>query len=101
MAVSSCKRCGNGFLDSVRGLAVNADERSRAAPRPPGAAGSAMWYELTRTVASPADGADPLTSVRSKPLKTNGVTVADDADANRPLQSRLEKTGSNGWRARL
>jgi hypothetical protein len=96
MAVSSCKRCGNGFLDSVRGLAVNADERSRAAPRPPAAAESAMWY----VVDSPADGceADPLTSVRSKPLKTNGGTVADDADANFPPQSALEKTG---WRARL
>ena len=59
--------------------------------------------DAARTVASPADGceADPLTSVRSEPLKTNGGTVADHADANRPLQSGLEKTGSNGWRARL
>jgi hypothetical protein len=36
--------------------------------------------DAARTVASPADGceADPLTSVRSEPLKTNGGTVADD-----------------------
>ena len=40
-------------------------------------------------------------TVRAKVLKINGADGADDADANRPLQSGLEKTGSNGWRARL
>jgi hypothetical protein len=40
-------------------------------------------------------------TVRANPLKSNVGTAADGADANRPLQSGPEKTGSNGWRARL
>jgi hypothetical protein len=39
--------------------------------------------------------------VRSNPLKSNGETNADDADANRPPRSEPEKTGTPAWRERL
>jgi hypothetical protein len=53
-----------------------------------------------RTVADHADGptGGNLSTVRANPLKTNGETHADDADANRSLQSAPENVG---WRARL
>jgi hypothetical protein len=53
-----------------------------------------------RTVADPADGLTDgnISTVRANPLKTNGETHADDADANCSLQSAPENTG---WRARL
>jgi hypothetical protein len=60
-----------------------------------------------RTVANDADGpADGggrggAPTVRANPLKTNGGTAADGADANRPAQSAPGKTGAPGWRARL
>ena len=44
-------------------------------------------------------GGAAATTVRANPLKTNGRTDADGADANPPLQSGLGKAG--GWRARL
>jgi hypothetical protein len=56
-----------------------------------------------RTVANDADGGGlgGAPAVRANPLKTNDETAADGADANRPPQSALGKTGTNGWRARL
>jgi hypothetical protein len=56
-----------------------------------------------RTVASDADGnsGGPFPTVRGGPLKTNGATTADDADANAPVQSGSEKTGTPGWSVRL
>jgi hypothetical protein len=60
-----------------------------------------------RTVANDADGrADGngrggAATVRANPLKSNVVTAADDADANRPPQSAPEKTGAPGWGVRL
>ena len=53
-----------------------------------------------RTVANHADGVgDRLTpTVRADPLKSNGMTIADGADANHPPQSEPEKIG---WSARL
>jgi hypothetical protein len=54
---------------------------------------------------TPADGRedgcglDGASTVRSNPLKTNGETAADGADANRPSQSTPEKSGAPGWRA--
>jgi hypothetical protein len=60
-----------------------------------------------RTVANDADGpADGSSGVnsptgRANPLKINGVTAADDADANSRLQSAAEKMGTVGWRGRL
>jgi hypothetical protein len=56
-----------------------------------------------QTVANGADGTDETrgATVRPRPLKNNGETAADDADANLPLQSRSEKTGTPGWSVRL
>jgi hypothetical protein len=53
-----------------------------------------------RTVANDADGraTGPAGTVRANPLKSNGRTVADGADANRRPQSAPGKTG---WSARL
>jgi hypothetical protein len=56
-----------------------------------------------RTVGNRADGsklADGST-VRANPLKTNGETDADGADANCPPLSEPEKTGRPGWSGRL
>jgi hypothetical protein len=55
-----------------------------------------------RTVPSDADGntGDPPT-VRGSPLKTNGATVADPADANPTLVSGSEKTGTPDWSVQL
>jgi hypothetical protein len=59
--------------------------------------------DAARTVVGPADGskADPPTSVRSKPLKTNGGTVADDADGRVAHRSGLEENTGAAWRGRL
>jgi hypothetical protein len=59
--------------------------------------------QSVRTVARDADrsGNGNAPTVRANPLKNNAGTAADGADANRPLQSGPEKTGSNSWRARL
>jgi hypothetical protein len=56
-----------------------------------------------RTVGDQADGsrADQAPIVRHNPLKSNAVTNADGADANHPLPSAPENTGTPGWRARL
>jgi hypothetical protein len=53
-----------------------------------------------RTVANDADGSSggPVPTVRANPLKSNGGTVADGADANQPPRCAPEKAG---WRARL
>jgi hypothetical protein len=55
---------------------------------------------FVRTVADHADGSTGgnRSTVRANPLKTNGETGADDADANSPPQSVRENAG---WRARL
>jgi hypothetical protein len=56
-----------------------------------------------RTVASDAGGnsGGPLPTVRGSPLKTNSATVADGADADAPLQSGSERTGTPNWSVRL
>ncbi len=53
-----------------------------------------------RTVANDTDdsGGGPVPTIRANPLKSNGGTPADGADAIHPPQSALEKTG---WSARL
>ena len=55
------------------------------------------------TVANDADGraSGPVESVYTNPLKTNGRTDADDADANCASQSKPEKTDATSWRERL
>jgi hypothetical protein len=56
-----------------------------------------------RTVAAPADGAvgGDRSTVRANPLKINGETDADGADANHLPHSGPEETGTPAWRARL
>ncbi len=60
-----------------------------------------------RTVANDADGrADGggrggAPTVRANPLKINGGTAADGADANCPPQSAPGKTEAPGWRSRM
>ena len=51
----------------------------------------------------PADGSGlgGASTVRANLLNTNAETAADDADANRPLQSAPEKAGAPGWSTRL
>jgi hypothetical protein len=74
-----------------------------SAPLPkPNTANGFPAHEL-RTVARDADakGEGNISTVRANPLKSNGGTGADDADANFPLQSEPQTAGSNGWRARI
>lgn len=56
-----------------------------------------------RTVARDADGSrkSNASTVRANALKNNDGTGEDGADANSPPQSIPEKTGTQGWRARL
>jgi hypothetical protein len=73
------------------------------APMPKSSPANGFAAQSLRTVAYDADGSGQgdAPTVRANPLKSNGGTAADGVDANRPLQSGPEKTGSNGWRARL
>src|SRR5262249_60981348 len=59
--------------------------------------------QSVRTVAHDADGSrnGNASTVRAKPLKNNGETAADGADANPPRQSGVEKTRAPGWSTRL
>ncbi len=70
------------------------------APSPTSNAASDFAAPGLRTVAHHADGAagGNNSTVRVNPLKANGETDADDADANYPSQSAPENAG---WRARL
>jgi hypothetical protein len=56
-----------------------------------------------RTVADHADRSTVGngSTIRANPLKTDGKTDADGADANRLPQSGPEKTGASAWTARL
>ena len=57
----------------------------------------------SRTVGDNADAVryEPAPNVRANPLKSNGATAADDADANRPARSGPGEGDASGWRARL
>ena len=70
-----------------------------SAPRPKSNQAYDFPVDEPRTVASDADGIGKASSetVRANPLRSNGGTVADDADAN----FRPKTAGSNGWRARI
>ena len=74
---------------------------SASTPRPN--SGNGFAAESRRTGARDADGEGHHngSTVRSNPLRTNGETVADNADANPPAESAPEKTRSPGWSARL
>jgi hypothetical protein len=56
-----------------------------------------------RTAANNADGSGRghAPTDRTNPLKSNGGTAADGADANFPSQSASGKAGDSGWRAKL
>jgi hypothetical protein len=74
-----------------------------SAPTPKSNPANGFAAQSVRTVAHDAGGSGrgPPPTVRANPLKSNGGTAADGADGNRPAQSGPERTGSNGWRARL
>ena len=56
-----------------------------------------------RTVGNDADdsGGGPLQTVRANPLKSNGATAADGADANLPSNSASENGSKPRWTGRL
>src|SRR5262249_36009119 len=54
-----------------------------------------------QTVAHDAGGNRVGEIVRPSPLKLNGETAADDADANLRPQSAPQKAAVGGWRGRL
>jgi hypothetical protein len=65
--------------------------------------GNGLAASEPRTVVGDADGIgkDSAETVRINPLKSEGETVADDADANFPLRSEPETGGAGGWKARI
>jgi hypothetical protein len=81
------------------GARSSASSASSASPLKPSSVNNFPAPGL-RTVADHADGSTGgnVSTVRANPLRTNGETHADDADANRSLQSAPENTG---WGARL
>jgi hypothetical protein len=105
----SFERAGRARTRIIRITAASADpapERDGARPSAPSAS-SAVTQKSSpangftapdlRTIANGADGG-PKPTVRGNPLKSNGGTVADGADANHRPQSA---PGKAGWRATL
>ena len=74
-----------------------------SAPRPKSSPDNGFAAPDPRTVADDVDGraSGPIGPDRANPLKSNGRTDADGADANCAAQSESEKTASTSWRARL
>lgn len=74
-----------------------------SAPRPKSIPDNDFAASAPRTVVNDADAraSGRFDSARANPMKSNGRTVADDADANCAAQSEPEKTGTTTWRARL
>jgi hypothetical protein len=74
-----------------------------SAPMPKSNPANDLAAQSLRTVAHDADGSGNgnAPTVRANPLKNNGGTAADGADANPPPQSGPEKTGAPGWSTRL
>ncbi len=74
-----------------------------SSPRPKSIPDNDFASPDPRTIANDADGraSGLVDNVRANPLKSNGRTVADDADANCAAQSEPEKTDTTTWRARL
>ena len=74
-----------------------------SAPDPKPNTSNGLAQPSLRTVANNADGRDHdgVQTVRDRALNHNEVDGADDADANCPPCSKLENTGTPGWRARL
>jgi hypothetical protein len=74
-----------------------------SASTPKANSGNGFGAESRRTGAQDADGEGRHkgSTVRSNPLKTNGGTAADNADANPRSESAPEKTASLSWSAWL
>jgi hypothetical protein len=74
-----------------------------SAQSPKSMSGNGLAAAKPRTVASDADGLEKDSGdiVRTNSLKSNGGTVADDADANFPIQSVPDKASSGPWKARI
>jgi hypothetical protein len=74
-----------------------------SAPRPKSIPDNDFAASAPRTVVNDADAraSGRFDSARASPMKSNGRTVADDADANCAAQSEPEKTDTTTWRARL
>jgi hypothetical protein len=72
-------------------------------PRPKSSPDNDFAASAPRTVVNDADvrASGRFDSARANPMKSNGRTVADDADANCAAQSEPEKTDTTTWRARL
>jgi hypothetical protein len=83
-----------------RGGAQPSAPSASSAPSAKSSPANAFTEPELRTVANHADGRPngPVETVRDNPLKSDGGTDADGADANDPLQSEPEKAM---WRARL
>ncbi len=92
----------------TRSAAENAGTRP-SAPSAPSAvtlksnAGNGFEGSDPRTVARSTDdtGEGPSVTVRADPLKSNGRSTADGADANHPLQSDPGKADAAVWRGRI
>jgi hypothetical protein len=99
----------NGFASQdLRTVGDGADgaptaQPSESADQPKLIPANGFASQGLRTVGDGADGARNAngSTVRTNPLKTNGETDADDADANCPPRSAPEETGTPGWRMRL
>jgi hypothetical protein len=111
----SFERHGRGRTRIIRITATPSEPRAEedgARPSAPSASsvhngksmtGNGLTGPEPRTVATDADGLEEDLDeiVRAKPLKSNGETVADDADANFRLRSAPGKAASGGWKARI
>lgn len=88
---------------SERGGAQPSAPSTSSASRPESIPGKGFAAPDPRTVANDVDGraSGPIGTVRSNPLKSNGRTDADGADANCAAQSEPEKMKATAWRARL
>jgi hypothetical protein len=112
IATLAVLRCAvSAELSEIRGLCnaqvpkktIAAVRRWLRAQPPLPLRSNGLLVDGPRTVATPAAdrGLDPLQPSPPKPLKTNGGTAADGADANRPPQSDPAKMNVTGWRARI
>jgi hypothetical protein len=88
---------------SETGGAGSSTSSTPPADQPKLIAANGFASQGSRTVGDGADGARNThdSTVRANPLKTNGETDADGADANCPPCSAPEETGTSGWRALL
>jgi hypothetical protein len=92
---------GQSFTPEARGAEPSASS-APSADQPKASFGNGFASPGLRTVAAVADGSggENGATVRANPLKSNGETNSDGADANSPARS-AETTGGPAWSARL